>query len=112
MDLGGAVAAVHHPEAILVCQELHVDGPVLLDGALGQQDVLQGIHQQHVAGAAQGAAAVLKEDGLVEHPLGVKVAFAGWGRTEFPALAQEMKSLCDYSFDSPKELERFLFEEE
>ena len=46
------------------------------------------------------------------HPLGVKVAFAGWGRTEFPALAQEMKSLCDYSFDSPKKLERFLFEEE
>ena len=46
------------------------------------------------------------------HPLGVKVAFAGWGRTEFPELAREMKSLCDYSFDSPKELERFLFEEE
>ena len=46
------------------------------------------------------------------HPLGVKVAFAGWGRTEFPALAKEMKSLCDYSFDSPEELEKFLFEEE
>ena len=46
------------------------------------------------------------------HPLGVQVAFAGWGRREFPALAKEMKSLCDYSFDSPEELEKFLFEEE
>ena len=46
------------------------------------------------------------------HPLDVKVAFAGWGRTEFPELAKEMKSLCDFAFDSPEALERFLFEEE
>ena len=46
------------------------------------------------------------------HPLGVKVAFAGWGRKEFPALAEEMQSLCDFAFDSLEALERFLFEEE
>lgn len=46
------------------------------------------------------------------HPLGVKVAFAGWGRKEFPELAKEMTSLCDYSFDSPEKLEHFLFEED
>ena len=46
------------------------------------------------------------------HPLGVKVAFAGWGRKEFPELAKEMRSLCDYSFDSAKELETFLFGED
>lgn len=43
-------------------------------------------------------------------PLGVKIAFAGWGKADFPELAEEMKKLCDYSFDSTKELEEFLFD--
>ena len=46
------------------------------------------------------------------HPLGVKVAFAGWGRREFPELAKEMQALCDFSFDTPEALEKFLFEED
>ena len=44
-------------------------------------------------------------------PLGVKVAFAAWGKQDFPELLQEMKELCAWSFDDPAELERFLFEE-
>ena len=43
-------------------------------------------------------------------PLGVEIAFAAWGKTEFPDLAEEMKQLCDYSFDSTKKLEEFLFD--
>ena len=43
-------------------------------------------------------------------PLGVKTAFAGWGKKDFPVLAKEMESLCDYSFYSTKELEKFLFD--
>ena len=35
------------------------------------------------------------------HPLGVPVAFAAWGKQEFPELAEEMRSLCDFSFDTP-----------
>ena len=46
------------------------------------------------------------------HPLGVKVAFAGWGRKDFPELTKEMTALCDYAFSTPEALERFLFEEE
>ena len=42
-------------------------------------------------------------------PVGVEIAFAAWGKTEFPELSQEMRTLCNYSFDSAKELERFLF---
>ena len=45
------------------------------------------------------------------HPLGVEIAFAGWGRQDFPELVREMKELCDYSFDTAKALEQFLFEE-
>lgn len=45
------------------------------------------------------------------HPLGVPTAFAAWGKTDFPELAQEMIQLCDYTFHSPKALEVFLFEQ-
>ena len=44
-------------------------------------------------------------------PLGVQVAFAAWGKQDFPELLREMKELCAWSFDDPAELEKFLFEE-
>lgn len=43
-------------------------------------------------------------------PLGVDIAFAAWGKTEFPDLSKEMRDLCDHSFDSTKDLETFLFD--
>ncbi|MBR5529864.1 MAG: HAD family hydrolase [Oscillospiraceae bacterium] len=43
-------------------------------------------------------------------PLGVKTAFAAWGKKDFPALSQEMKKICSYTFNSTKELEKFLFD--
>lgn len=43
-------------------------------------------------------------------PLGVEVAFAAWGKKDFPELEEEMRSLCRWSFDDPQELEAFLFE--
>lgn len=44
------------------------------------------------------------------NPLGVPIAFAGWGKVDFPELATEMRQLCDFSFDSTEELEKFLFD--
>lgn len=44
------------------------------------------------------------------HPLGVSVAFAAWGKREFPQLSQEMRSICNFSFDTPEELGSFLFD--
>ena len=41
---------------------------------------------------------------------GCPIAFAGWGRTEFPEITVEMTGLCDYSFDSTEKLEKFLFD--
>lgn len=40
---------------------------------------------------------------------GVPIAFAGWGRREFPEICGEMEKLCDFSFYSPEELTHFLF---
>ena len=41
---------------------------------------------------------------------GVRIAFAGWGRRDFPTICSEMERLCDFSFYSTKELENFLFD--
>lgn len=41
---------------------------------------------------------------------GCEIAFAGWGRTDFPSITKEMSALCDYAFHSVADLEKFLFE--
>lgn len=43
-------------------------------------------------------------------PLQVDVAYAAWGKKEFAQLDQEMRTLCNYTFDSTEDLEKFLFE--
>lgn len=43
------------------------------------------------------------------HAAGVEIAFAGWGRKDYPQIYSQMKSLCNYSFDTPEELSTFLF---
>lgn len=42
--------------------------------------------------------------------VGVPFAFAGWGRKDMPLIFDEMERFSDFSFDSPKKLERFLFD--
>lgn len=42
---------------------------------------------------------------------GVPIAFAAWGRKDYPEIAGEMRRLCDFSFDSTKDLDNFLFGE-
>jgi phosphoglycolate phosphatase/pyrophosphatase PpaX len=44
------------------------------------------------------------------HPLGVPTAFAAWSKLEFPEMMDEMRSLCDFTFDTTESLEKFLFE--
>ena len=41
---------------------------------------------------------------------GVPIAFAAWGRKDYPEIAAEMRDLCNFSFDSTEELEQFLFD--
>lgn len=42
--------------------------------------------------------------------VGAPIAFAAWSKADFPKLAKEMRQLCQYSFDSTKELKKFLFD--
>ena len=43
-------------------------------------------------------------------PVGVKVAYAGWNGLGVASIDEEMTALCDYSFSSVEELEKFLFD--
>lgn len=43
---------------------------------------------------------------------GVKVAFAAWGRLDYPEIMAPMEQLSDYTFRNTQELEKFLFREE
>ena len=52
----------------------------------------------------------LKLAWMMARPLGVPVAYAAWSKIDFPDLTAEMREICDYSFDSTEELEKFLFE--
>ena len=40
----------------------------------------------------------------------VPIAFAKWSKTEQPEICQQMSSLCNYTFNTPTELEQFLFD--
>lgn len=41
---------------------------------------------------------------------GCLIAFAGWGRKEFPEICKEMEDLCDRSFYSTEELQKYLYD--
>lgn len=43
---------------------------------------------------------------------GVPIAFAAWGRKDYPKIMEEMTALCNFSFHDVKDLEYFLFEED
>ena len=40
----------------------------------------------------------------------VPIAFAAWGREDYPQIVADMTRLCNYTFHSPKDLEKFLFD--
>lgn len=44
-------------------------------------------------------------------PLKVPVAFAAWGRKDYPEMLMQMKKICNFSFDTPEALEHFLFDD-
>ena len=42
--------------------------------------------------------------------VGVPIAFAAWSKLEQPEIYTQMEALCDYTFDTPIALEKFLFD--
>lgn len=48
---------------------------------------------------------------MMAQPLGIKLAFAAWGKVDFPELSEEMTELSDFSFTTPEQLYNYLFKE-
>lgn len=48
---------------------------------------------------------------MMAQPLGIKLAFAAWGKVDFPELSEEMTELSDFSFTTPEQLYSYLFKE-
>ncbi len=51
----------------------------------------------------------LKPAWQMANAVNVPIAFAAWSKTEVPEVAAEMKQLCNFTFNTPAELEEFLF---
>lgn len=52
----------------------------------------------------------LKLAWIMANPLNVAVAYAAWSKVEFPDLTTEMRQLCDLTFYTTEDLEKFLFD--
>ena len=120
-ELGGMVCVVSHSSKENILRDYQAHFGILPDDIYGwdlpeQQRKpnpypLEQIMEKH---------GFTKEDILVVDDLkpawemanavGVQIAFAGWGKIAFPGISEEMRQLCDFSFDSTKKLEKFLFE--
>jgi phosphoglycolate phosphatase/pyrophosphatase PpaX len=51
----------------------------------------------------------LKPAWQMARSVGAPIAFAAWSKTEVPQITKEMTRLCDFTFDTPRKLEEFLF---
>ena len=52
----------------------------------------------------------LKPAWEMAHKVNVPIGFAAWSKLEQPEIYRQMSALCDFTFDTPKALEKFLFE--
>lgn len=52
----------------------------------------------------------MKHSIAMARAVGCPMAFAGWGRKEFPSICAEMESLCDTAFYSTEDFEKYLFD--
>lgn len=120
-ELGGMVCVVSHSSREIITRDYHAHFGIQPDDIYGwdlpeeqrkpNPYPLEQIMKKH--GFTKDEILVvddLKPAWQMANAVGVKIAFAGWGKTQFPAISEEMQQLCDFSFNSTKELESFLFE--
>lgn len=118
---GGLVCVVSHSSEINIKRDYLAHFGILPDAIYGcdlpkeqqkpnlypLQDIM---HQYHLSPAELLVVDDMKLACQMSDPLNVPVAFAAWGKTDFPEIAREMKTLCKFSFDRTEDLYRFLFE--
>lgn len=120
-ELGGMVCVVSQSAQENICRDYQTHFGILPDAVFGWD-----LEPEHRKPSPYALEQIMQRFGFTGDQLlvvddmkpacemarsaGVKIAFAGWGRAEFPAIYSEMEALCDYSFRSTEEFEKFLFE--
>ena len=118
---GGMICVVSHSSVQNITRDYDVHFGVQLDTIYGwdypehqrkpNPYPLQSIMEQfHFAPKDMLVVDDMKLAWHMVQPVGVEIAFAAWGKLEFPELSQEMENLCNYTFRTPKELSKFLFD--
>ena len=120
-ELGGLVCVVSHSSEEIILRDYNAHFGIVPDDIYGwdlpeeqrkpNAYPLEQIMLKH--GFAPGQLLVvddLKPAWEMATKVGTDIAFAAWSKADFPTLAEEMRKLCNYSFDSTKELESFLFD--
>lgn len=120
-QLGGLVCVVSHSNEEIILRDYKAHFGIMPDAIYGwdypehQRKPNPYPLEQIMAKYQLTAEQILVVDDLkpaweMASKVGVPIAFAAWGKLDFPAIAEEMQQLCTYSFYSTKELERFLFD--
>ena len=118
---GGLVCVVSHSSAENILRDYRAHFSIMPDAVYGWElpeeqrkphpfpltDIMEKFHLQ-----PQDILVVddMKLACKMAKPLGIQVAYAGWGDMGVPEIEQEMNCLCDYSFSTVTEFQQFLFD--
>ena len=120
-EAGGIICVVSHSSVINITRDYQTHFGVLPDDIFGWDlpeeqrkpsayPLEQIIKKYHLRPDQLLVVDDLKPAWVMCKKVGVPIAFAAWSKTDLPELAEEMTSLCDFSFISPEKLENFLFD--
>ena len=120
-DAGGLVCVVSHSSIENITRDYEAHFGIQPDAIYGcdlpreqqkpaQYPLLDIMQQYHLRSDELLVVDDMKLAWQMAHPVNVPIAFAAWGKTEFPEIAREMRSLCDFTFDTTEDFYRFLFE--
>lgn len=119
-EAGGLICVVSHSSAETITRDYHTHFGILPDDIYGWDlpehqrkpstyPLEQIMQKYHLTPEQLLVVDDLKPAYDMASNAGVKIAFAQWSKHDCPEIAALMNSLCDYSFDTPKDLEDFLF---
>lgn len=119
-EAGGIICVVSHSSAINITRDYQTHFGILPDDIYGWDlpehqrkpsiyPLEQIMKKYHLRPDELLVVDDLKPAWVMCRKADVKIAFAAWSKQNTPAILQEMTELCDYAFQTPSDLENFLF---
>lgn len=120
-DAGGLVCVVSHSGAETITRDYRLHFDILPDDIYGWDlpehqrkpnpyPLEQIMTKYHLSPGQLLVVDDMKPAWEMASKAGVDIAFAAWSKADIPEVTEEMTKLCNFSFHSPKELEKFLFD--